>query len=190
MVVAAAAVAWLPQRRIQRQPAATQRKAGRSLHNVVVHHGNEQLLFHGCAAEAEESIMTSGFKKSYWRSSTGRQAHTLSRVASWGGASGLSISTGQSDLDGITGQWQRFGPGFYFALQVRSWWRLMHSPPPSNPLAGSAWHVLVHAYSDLTVRPAPPGRGSVLPGLQVSHLPAGHDASTRPRGAQAADDPV
>ena len=53
---------------------------------AVVINGNEQLVFHGCAAEAEESIMEAGFKKSYWKSSTGK--------------------------------WQRFGPGFYFALQA------------------------------------------------------------------------
>ena len=46
--------------------------------------GNEMLVFHGCGADAIESIAEKGFLKSFQN----------------------------------TAAWQRFGPGFYFALQV------------------------------------------------------------------------
>jgi hypothetical protein len=50
----------------------------------------EQLVFHGCSdtaidPDSPDSILTRGFLKKYWKTSTG--------------------------------SWQRFGPGFYFALQ-------------------------------------------------------------------------
>ena len=47
---------------------------------------NEQLVFHGCANSAIDSIAAKGFLKSFQTSAAG--------------------------------SWQRFGPGFYFALQV------------------------------------------------------------------------
>jgi len=49
--------------------------------------GNEMLVFHGCGADAIESIAEKGFLKSFQN----------------------------------TAAWQRFGPGFYFALQVGFW---------------------------------------------------------------------
>jgi hypothetical protein len=47
--------------------------------------GNEQAFFHGCSEGVVDSIAENGFKKEFWRTSSG--------------------------------DWQRFGPGFYFAPQ-------------------------------------------------------------------------
>ena len=47
--------------------------------------GNEQAFFHGCSEGVVGSIAENGFKKEFWRTSSG--------------------------------DWQRFGPGFYFAPQ-------------------------------------------------------------------------
>lgn len=57
-----------------------------ALDGSVIRNGNEQLVFHGCAADAIPSILANGFQKRFWKSAAGN--------------------------------WQRFGPGFYFALQV------------------------------------------------------------------------
>ncbi len=57
-----------------------------SLDGSTLPNGNEQLVFHGCAADAIPSILANGFQKKFWKSAAG--------------------------------DWQRFGPGFYFALQV------------------------------------------------------------------------
>merc|ERR1711865_584420 len=56
-----------------------------------VSNGGEVLVFHGCTETAMDlanphSIIRTGFRKEYWRTSAG--------------------------------QWQRFGPGFYFAQQA------------------------------------------------------------------------
>ena len=48
--------------------------------------GNEQLVFHGCANAAIDSIAATGFLRSFQTSAAGA--------------------------------WQRFGPGFYYALQA------------------------------------------------------------------------
>jgi hypothetical protein len=58
----------------------------RSLDGSTLLDGNEQLVFHGCAADAIPSILANGFQRKFWKSAAG--------------------------------DWQRFGPGFYFALQV------------------------------------------------------------------------
>ena len=57
-----------------------------ALDGSTLPNGNEQLVFHGCAADAIPSILAHGFQRKFWKSAAG--------------------------------DWQRFGPGFYFALQV------------------------------------------------------------------------
>ena len=69
---------------IQNTPMRDRYEAYKAGMREGVVNGNEMLVFHGCGADAIESIAEKGFLKSFQN----------------------------------TAAWQRFGPGFYFALQV------------------------------------------------------------------------
>ena len=69
---------------IQNTPMRDRYEAYKAGMREGVVNGNEMLVFHGCGADAIESIAENGFLKSFQN----------------------------------TNAWQRFGPGFYFALQV------------------------------------------------------------------------
>jgi len=69
---------------IQNAPMRDRYEAYKAGMREGVVNGNEMLVFHGCGADAIESIAEKGFLKSFQN----------------------------------TNAWQRFGPGFYFALQV------------------------------------------------------------------------
>jgi len=69
---------------IQNTPMRDRYEAYKAGMREGVVNGNEMLVFHGCGADAIESIVEKGFLKSFQN----------------------------------TNAWQRFGPGFYFALQV------------------------------------------------------------------------
>lgn len=71
---------------VLRKRYETYKESLRALDGSTLPNGNEQLVFHGCAADAIPSILANGFQQRFWKSAAG--------------------------------DWQRFGPGFYFALQV------------------------------------------------------------------------
>ena len=132
---------------IQNAPMRDRYEALKAGMREGVVNGNEMLVFHGCGADAIESIAEKGFLKSFQN----------------------------------TNAWQRFGPGFYFALQVG--FRSVCMPAFSLSLA---------CFLDQPSASSRPLKLCVYAhaGVQVARVPRCRDGQCPSRPAPSHDDPM